>query len=511
MKRPSSLSQIVLTGDASSRQRLMAWQAALSLSMHCRNADINIAHICPESHDTELDHGVILEPAVLSILRACGVSEADLLNQCDGAYHCADRFIGWSSEKQDFYHTHDALGVNLNGIEFQHYLTRHRQHNNIALADYSLTAQCAQSERFTLPVDDPRSVLSTLHYRIVVSALKYTELIRRLAMDLGVVELLGKVESVSVATSQLEQYKPNRHGFIDNLVLDSGQSVAADFFIDCGTSLAVQTKNVDDFGQRNLNFVVAADSVIYGTSSKQFRPSLSSVNQALSDCHYRLTNTGSQTCLEVHYNQTQLNAKDALKSVSEHINLDEFDLASPEAITPSLCYTPWSGNCLIIGTPACQIGQTIGDDLNSLVNDLARFYSLFPNAECHKLLSQYYNNKALESYQQLIDWQQLAYKQGSWRKGPFWQQIGANHLSQNLNRICTLFSQTGCFPVYEQHAHTKVQWVSYLLGFELWPKNNDPLLNSADEQQIAHFLSALSGKIKSALTKIPKYQQSGHM
>lgn len=511
MSIPSPLSHIVLTGAEGTKQRLMSWQAALSLSLNCRNADIKITHICPEHCETDTDDGVILSPVAIQLLKTCGITETQLLSQCDGAYHCAERYIGWSSEEQDFYYTYGAIGVNLKGIEFQHYLTRYRQKNQLSLTEYSLTAQCAQLERFTQPVSDPRSVLSTLNYRIVVSAIKYTELLRKLALQLGVIEQLGKVGSVELFSSQLQNYDPVKHGFINSLLLDSGQSISADFFIDCGGCLASLMYDIEDFGCRKLNLAAAANRVIAGSTDKNVKPSLASVSQALPNCHYKVTTTGTRKFLEVHYNHSQLTDSEVLESVSEQINLADFSFTSSAAITTSICYQPWSRNCLLVGTKACQVGQKIGDELTTLLNDLARFYSLFPNTECNRQLTRYYNSKAVDNYQQLVDWQQLAYKQAGWRKQPFWQQNSAGQLSEQLNRICTLFGQTGCFPVYEQQTYTKAQWIHYLLGFELWPENYDPLLSGAEEQQIAQFLSKLSSKIKSLMPSIPVYQQSSHL
>lgn len=506
MNVPKAISHIAVVSSNSIEQRLYGWQTALCIALESDVSETKITHLCAPQPVNEPDQVVTLSNEIVHLLKRAGVTESQLIQQCDGGYHFADRYRGWSSEQQDFYLCDGELGVSFNGIEFQHYLTQNFATSSVSLSDFSLTASCAKHQKFALPVNDQRSILSTIRYTVNVSAIKYIELLRDIAKNRGVVESTSRVDDFVLICANSQDYMPNKSGFIDKLVLTDGSSVDADFYIDCSTSFNRAIGHQIDFGRRTLASVLATTAQISGFAEGQGQATLTTLKHALPNGHFMLSRHAGGQFLQVQFNRNNTAVSQILSELKSHVDLTTFDLSETQPIDIGLSYVPWSKNCLLLGPAACELGQSAGDQLRTIVEDISRFFSLYPDSECDPVSTHYYNEKANNGYQSMLDWHWFAAKSVTHFDTPFWRHHGKAAIPNTLSRITELFHHTGCFPAVEQHAFTKAKWIYYMLGFEVFPLHVDPLLSNADPQQIASFLNKLSSKIKVSASALPDYQ-----
>lgn len=509
MSASQAISHIALVSSTGAKQKLYGWQAALCLASEHHPESVTITHVCSDQSDPDADQVVTLQSDLLSVLKQCGLSEQELINNCDGCYHFADRYQGFSSEKQDFYMANGELGVSLNGIDFQHYLTRFGWHNITSLSEFSLTASCAQHQKFALPVKDPRSVLSTITYGINVSVLKLTALIRAAALKKGVIQNTNSVETVTLVNSRTEGYQVFQTGFISKLVLTNNEVVDADFFFDCSGTLRSLVCDQIDFGWRSAGSALATNAQLFGLGEVRLAPSLASRYQALPEGYFRLLNSNNKQFVQVQFNSDYCSSENVLTSVASHLDLTHFNWSETSGVKTGISHAPWSKNCVLLGSAACELNHDAGVQLRTIVHDVSRFLSLYPDSSCDPISCDYYNLRALGDYQEILDWQMFCAQQVSMTKSRYWCHHQASAMSERLKRVTQLFLQTGCYPTLEQHVYTKQQWITYMLGFEFTPLHFDPLLNGLDDQQVIQFLSTLSSKIKATVNALPKFQMSG--
>ncbi|MEO8115187.1 MAG: tryptophan 7-halogenase, partial [Phenylobacterium sp.] len=176
-----------------------------------------------------------VDPLALSTLPTAGefhdllrLDEDALVLGARGSFKLGTRFVGWSGEAGGYFEPFGAFGASLDGAAFHHFVARLRTLGQPAvLQDYSLGAVAAQLGRFRRPVEDSRSVLSTLSYALHLDAGRYVAMLRALAETLGVQRLAAEVDQVV----------PDGDGGLRALVLSSGERIEADLFIDCSGRL----------------------------------------------------------------------------------------------------------------------------------------------------------------------------------------------------------------------------------------------------------------------------------
>jgi tryptophan halogenase len=134
-------------------------------------------------------------------------------------------FRNWGRSGDAYVHPFGEFGRIINGVRFhQHWLRMREEGDQTSIAEYSYPIVAAKLGRFTPPVDDPGSVLSTFSYAFQFDATLYAPYLREYAEGRGVVRTEGKVVEVKLRPGD---------GFIEALMLESGEWIAGDLFIDC--------------------------------------------------------------------------------------------------------------------------------------------------------------------------------------------------------------------------------------------------------------------------------------
>ncbi len=164
-------------------------------------------------------------PPIRSFNNILGLDERDFLRATKGSYKLGIEFRDWTRLKHAYFHPFGVYGANLGGRYLHHYWLKLRQSGDkTPLNVYSLCAVEAAKNRVGAASSDPSSVMATLGSAFHFDASLYARYLRAYSEKLGVRRLEGKVVDVRLN---------GENGFIDSVVFEGGDSLGADFFIDC--------------------------------------------------------------------------------------------------------------------------------------------------------------------------------------------------------------------------------------------------------------------------------------
>ena len=112
-------------------------------------------------------------------------------------------------------------GFDINGVSFHHYwLDQKRRGDTKPFGEYCVPFVAGKAGRFSLPVSDPQSVLSTYSYAYHFDASLYAQYLRHVAEQRGVTRTEGRIVDVDL---------DGESGFINSVKLENGSDVAGDF------------------------------------------------------------------------------------------------------------------------------------------------------------------------------------------------------------------------------------------------------------------------------------------
>src|SRR5438067_2025348 len=158
-------------------------------------------------------------PTVRTFHEYMGIDEADFVRATGSTFKLGISFEDWAQEGDRYVHSFGTVGRPTWMVDFQHFWLRARELGVAGdIGEYCLEHQAAAAGKFGPSKQVP------LNYAYHLDAGLYGRYLRGLAEQAGVKRIEGKIADVR---------QHGERGDIEALVLESGQQVAGDLFIDC--------------------------------------------------------------------------------------------------------------------------------------------------------------------------------------------------------------------------------------------------------------------------------------
>ena len=154
-----------------------------------------------------------------------GLDEAEFLRATKASFKLGIEFVDWRRPGHAYFHPFGYYGVTLPGVAFYpRWLKARRDGRAADLTRYSMAAQLALAGRVAFPVDDQKSILSSLGYAYHFDAGLYARHLRTIAEAAGVVRHEGKLAAIE---------RDPQSGFVSALTTERGERLDGELFIDC--------------------------------------------------------------------------------------------------------------------------------------------------------------------------------------------------------------------------------------------------------------------------------------
>ena len=156
-----------------------------------------------------------------------GLDEAEFIRNTQGTFKLAIQFRDWARKGDSYYHGFGTVGLDLGPVNFHHYWLRARAAGRASdYLDYGLQSLASERNKFLPGANDvpANSPLANVAHAYHFDASLYAKYLRGFSEKLGVVRHEGKIVQVSQRAGD---------GFVDAVVLESGERIEGDLFIDC--------------------------------------------------------------------------------------------------------------------------------------------------------------------------------------------------------------------------------------------------------------------------------------
>ena len=422
-------------------------------------------------------------PPIVSFNRWLGLDEAQFLRETNATIKLGIEFPDWSHLGHTYFHPFGPIGAPLDMVAFHHFWLRLRQEGDATgLTEYSLNTIAARMGRSPQPASDPNNPASRLAYAYHFDASLYAAFLRRRSEAAGVRRVEGKVVDVTLR---------GEDGFIQSVTLADGQSLQADFFIDCTGFRGLLIEGALKAGYEDWRQWLPCDRAVAVPCEG---------NGAL-EPYTRATarEAGWQWRIPLQHR-----TGNGYVYCSRHISDDEAVATLLGSLEGRALGEPrvlrfnsgrrrkfFHKNCLALGLASGFIEPLESTSIHLIQSGISRLMGCFPDLSFDPRDAEEYNRLTAMEYEQTRDFIVLHYKLTTRQDTALWRECGAMAIPDSVAYKWEQFQAAGRVVITNDELFTPQSWVAVALGQGLMPQRYDPLADLPDTKSLRDQLASL--------------------
>ncbi|MBL4673762.1 MAG: tryptophan 7-halogenase [Arenicella sp.] len=480
----NKIRKIVIVGGGTA-----GWIAAASLSkLLGKTLDISLIE---SDQIPTIGVGEATIPTLLSLHELLGINEQEFVAKTQGTFKLGISFENWRDLDQDYIHSFGFTGRDCWAAGFQHFWLKGQQ-LGIAkdFGEYCPELVAARQNKFAVA---PKH---GLNYAYHIDAGLYAKFLRELAEKSGVMRQEGKVVDVGLDSDS---------GFVNNVVLESGQVIEGDLFIDCSgfkgllIEQALHTGYDDWSHWLPMNSAVAVQTESLGEpipytrsiardSGWQWRiPLQNRVGNGLVFCdRYLSDDEGISTLLA---------------------NIEGKLITEPRVIKfkTGTRRKHWNKNVIAMGLSSGFIEPLESTSIHLIQRSITRLMQMFPYDGIREPDIVEFNTQMDFEIVNIRDFIILHYHVTNRTDTPFWRFCRSMEIPDSLQHRIELFKQTGRVFQVPTELFGENSWTQVMLGQGLIPEQYHPIVNMMDDTELESFLSSIDQSVKNKVSQLPKH------
>jgi tryptophan halogenase len=471
------------------------WMAAAALSKSLAGMGVQLRLI--ESAQIEpIGVGEATIPPIIDFLRQLGIDEGDLVREIKATYKLGIGYRDWTRPGHFYFHPFGPAGPGIGHIPFQAYwLKMLLQGKAGRLEEYSIQAMAALRGRFAHPVHAPNTPLNKIAYALHFDAGRFARYLRGYAQARGVLRTEGKVRHVSLRGAD---------GFVESVILESGESIAADLFLDCSGFQGLLIEGALRTGYQDWSRWLPCERAVLVHSARSAPPN-----------PYTLV-----TAREAGWQwQIPLQHRDG----NGYIYSGEFSgdetaqalllgglggpaLSEPVALRfrPGRRRAAWNKNVVALGLAAGFLEPLEATSIHLIQRGIAMLLKFFPDRDFAAADIDRYNRLLESEFGRVRDFLLMHYTQTG-RAGAFWQHCRDIPLTETLREKLELFQSHGRILREETELFPVLSWLSVMVGQNVMPRRYDPLVDGLDPHQVHCRLEELRSSVRDCVDAMPSH------
>jgi len=479
------IKKVVIAGGGTA-----GWIVAAALSKKMKGV-LDVALVESEDIGT-IGVGEATIPPIRVFHKLLNIDEQAFMKATSATFKLGIAFEGWKNVGDEYIHSFGKTGRETWLAEFVHFWLKAKEMNIAGdFGDYCYELQAAKKNKFAT---DPQS---DINYAYHLDAGRYARFLRSFSEENGATRIEGKIISVNQHSSS---------GFIESLVLESGEKVEGDLFIDCTGFQGVLIEKTLHTGYEDWSHWLPCDSAL-AVQTESVGPAIPYTRSIAHEAGWRW-----QIPL-------QHRVGNGLVYSSQHMSDDEAkakllaDIEGKPVTDPRLIKyrtgrrrKVWNKNCVALGLSSGFIEPLESTSIHLFIMGVTRLMQLFPFGGIEQSLVDEYNAQAIKELEMVRDFIVLHYKVNERSDGSFWSHCRNMDIPESLARRIEVFKNAALAFQHEGELFRVDSWTQVMLGQGLEPKQYHRVVELMEDKELEHFLSSMKASIHSAVEKLPKHQ-----
>ncbi len=432
--------------------------------------------------------------------QALDLDEDQFMRETQATFKLGIEFVNWGRLGDSYIHGFGPLGPDIGITKFHHYWLKERAAGRAGpLEDYSINIAASRANKFMRARRDlAPSPLAEIAHAYHFDAGLYAAFLRRFAEARGVRRIEGRIRG---ATTRPED------GFVDKVVLESGQEVAGDLFIDCSGFRGLLIEQTLRTGYEDWSHWLPCNRAL-AVPCRSAQPLTPYTRSTARDAGWQWriplqhrTGNGHVYCSDF--------VSDEQAARTLMANLDGEPLADPRPLrfVTGKRRKLWNRNVVAVGLASGFMEPLESTSIHLIQSTISRLVDLFPDRGWSQADADEFNRQADFEFERIRDFLVLHYKATERTDTPFWNHCRHMPIPDTLAHKIELFKANG--RVFRENAElfSEVSWVEVFLGQHVVPQGHHPLVDALPAEKITEFLDNVRGTIARCVEVMPTHAE----
>ncbi|MGN6269552.1 MAG: tryptophan halogenase family protein [Sphingomonas sp.] len=481
MTAPRPVKRVVIAGGGTA-----GWVTAAALVRHLGKL-VDITLVESDAIGT-VGVGESTIPTARTFHQLIGIDEAAFMRASGASFKLGISFEHWRTIGESYFHSFGSVGRSVLLADFQHFWLEAKQRGfGGGLDDYSLEAQAAAAGKFATGPE------STLAYAYHLDATAYARFLRSLAEPAGVRRVEGRIVDV---------VQDGEAGLVDALVLESGERIEGDLFIDCTGFRSLLVGGTMGQAFEDWGHWLRTDSALV-VQTEGVGPPVPYTRVIAHQAGWRwripLQHRVGNGLVFASGAMSEDEARAALDGAIEGATVSE-----PRLIRFRPGYRdPWAGNCVAIGLSGGFLEPLESTSIHLLMIAATRLIQLFPIGGVTPALAERFNAQTRAEWEHVRDFLVMHYALNERDDSAFWRDYRAIELPPSLAGRIALFRDAAAAYQDTDELFRIDSWVQVMLGQGVTPMSHHPIPRMMATPQLEEALGNLRAGIAAQVARMP--------
>jgi tryptophan halogenase len=427
---------------------------------------------------------------------AISLDENEFLRRTKGTFKLGIEFVNWGRIGESYMHGFGKIGMDWNSLPCYQYWLKMRQQGKVGDADrYSINTAASRQNKFMRGQPEMKnSPLADIAYAFHFDATLYAAYLRELGEKQGVLRTEGKIVDVALRPED---------GFIDHVVMESGEKIHGDIFLDCSGIRALLIEGALKTGYEDWNHWLPCDRAI-AVPCEPAGPLMPMTRSTAHKAGWQWRIPLQHRTGNGHVYASRFMEQDEATDILMR-NLDGKALAEPRLIRflPGKRKKVWNRNCVAVGLSSGFLEPLESTSIHLIQTTIVRLTRLLPNVGIHQAEIDEFNRQVDFDYDRIRDFIILHYKQTHRDDSPMWNYCRTMPVPDTLQHKMDLFRANGRFVRESDELFTDLSWFQVMIGQGLHPRGYDAIVEQSSDEEVMAFLTNVEQVIAKCVAVMP--------
>ncbi len=478
--------RIVIAGGGTA-----GWLAAAALS-HEFHGILEIVLIESQEIGT-IGVGESTIPPIRVFHRLMGIDEQEFMRATAATFKLGISFENWGQIGDRYIHPFGVTGKSTWACGFHHFWL-HGLKNGIQsdFGEFCLEHQAAKAGKF---FTGPKT---EVNYAYHLDAGVYAKFLRKFSEKFGARRIEGKIREV--------RQNPES-GFIESLLLESGEVVEGDLFIDCTGFRGLLIEQTLKTGYEDWNQWLPCDSAV-AVQTESVGPAIPYTRAIAHEAGWRWRiplqhRVGNGLVYCSKYMSDQEATEKLMREVEGKT------IIQPRVIKfrTGRRLKAWNKNVIALGLAGGFVEPLESTSIQIIMTGLTRLIFLFPFPHVTQAIVDQYNEESQLEQERVRDFIILHYCATQRDDSPFWRYCASMKLPPALEHRIRLFRERAHVWQRDGELFRTDSWIQVMLYQGIWPEHYHYQTTAMPKEDLTRFLEGIRGTINRAVEQMPTHQE----
>ena len=432
-------------------------------------------------------------PTVRTFHSILGIDEREFMRATQSSFKLGIAFENWAAIGDRYFHSFGVLGKSTWMADFHHFWLQARAEGHAgAIGDYCFELQAAEANKFATGEN------VQINYAYHLDATAYARFLRGMGEPDGVKRVEGKIAKV-------EQHPET--GFIQALILDSGQRIEGDLFIDCTGFRGLLIEQTLETGYDDWSKWLPTNSA-YAVQTTSTGPAVPYTKAIAHEAGWRWriplqhrVGNGLVFCSDF------MSDEDARALLLREIEGEP--LFDPRLIRykTGARRKVWNRNCLALGLASGFVEPLESTSIHLIMIAVTRLMQSFPFSGFDAAMIDRFNTLSRAELEGVRDFIILHYHLTQRDDSDFWRRCRDMEIPDSLAKRMALFRDNAQAYQASDELFRVDSWVQVMLGQRLQPRGHHQVARMMPPGQLRQALADLKANIAGTVAKMPGHQE----